>query len=241
LNITYNGNGHFRLEQEIVFPNHNPNILSVRLIARDGINISIEFETNFSDDAQAISTTQRIVNKIEKVIFFQWSKEIRDLHLYKVQHTNDDSKILKIYDRMDLHSQITIVNKYNQNDIADLVELYDKQEEESALYNLFIDISKMKDKIGSYIMLYSLLLIVIDSKQKELDKYIVSEFPDVEMRPTTRQDKEYSETIFTYLRNQLGHLPETSDTNKINSEILKYYDSFVVLVKNALIQKGLVY
>lgn len=103
------------------------------------------------------------------------------------------------------------------------------------------DIFLSKDTVGGFISLYGFMQEVIGkSTQKEIDTYIREHtaYNRKNDRLTTKPGKSFKETIFTWLRNQIGHVdPITSDYQKVISEINEWYDEFYEITLIALRNK----
>ncbi len=239
MKVTYQGTAYFKIPQDVVLNNLSGHIEKASLSA-DGSKITIEFITNFDSEVKALNATHELVKEIERKIFFHWNKEILNIECKKIEMStsNEDTKIIILQDRVNLQSSIQVISSVSNDEIANFSNAIDSNRQETSYFKLFFDIAKMNDKIGSFIMLYSLLLLVIDSRQRIVDEYILDVYPEIETRETTREDRNYHETLYTWLRNQLGHLKEDGNSAQINQEILSCYNSFVGLVRQALIDRG---
>lgn len=95
-----------------------------------------------------------------------------------------------------------------------------------------------RDTIGGFVSLYGFLQDVIGaSNQKEVDDYIRNmPLYDVKNdRQTAKRNQNYQETVFTWLRNQIGHLdPYTTNYNKVTTEIDNWYEILSEITLNTL-------
>ncbi|MCL6661759.1 hypothetical protein [Paenibacillus amylolyticus] len=241
MNITYEGEANIKFPSTNL-PSNNPKIKSI-IAKAEGGKIEFIFNTDYETEAEALHATNKEVMKIEKMIFYSFGEEVRNLD-WKVREVinQDGGKDAFFNGSADRVCSITVQRKYDLADMQGLVSNLQNIQSESSIYNLFIEIRKMKDKMGSFIMLYSLLIIYVGPQQPKIDKFIKRKYPSVRMEKTTKEGKEYKETIFTFLRNQLGHLKISSDTNvkKIHQEIDDYYERLSDLVKQMLVEKGLI-
>ncbi|WP_270407225.1 hypothetical protein [Paenibacillus timonensis] len=238
---TYEGKVDFKMPSTIL-PSNDSNIKNITVHA-DGSIISFLFETNYENEADALYATNKELIKIEKMIFFTFEEKICDLDWKSQVKTNDaGEKVLMIKDKIDLDLTLTVRRNYNSEDTKKLKLNLEAYRTESDIYNVLIDILKMKDKVGSFVMLYSLLNIYVGPTQMEIDRYIKGKKPEIEMRPTTKEGKNYEETIYTSLRNQLAHLSVSSntETNQIMEEINRHFKDFSDLVKQMLVEKKLI-
>ncbi|PIC84949.1 hypothetical protein CSV72_16210 [Sporosarcina sp. P20a] len=101
--------------------------------------------------------------------------------------------------------------------------------------DLFMGITELKDNIGKYIMLYSVLSAIL-MNQKAVDDFIREVNPEVLERKTTLPNKDFFETIYTYLRNQIGHLDDRVIVNELREDINNHLDELSNLVKELLLR-----
>lgn len=94
---------------------------------------------------------------------------------------------------------------------------------------LFEDIMKIKDDISRYIMLYGILELRYGT-QKDIDIAIKQQEPNVKLERTRRSNKNFDETVYTWLRNQYGHPDLGTKVEDIDNEISKRSKEFTELV-----------
>lgn len=107
-----------------------------------------------------------------------------------------------------------------------------------ALYGLFNYSAWQKDPATRFMFLYNIILSLHKDEQREVDTFILTEEPGVKRIPRTYEKngklKQISETIYTNLRNRVGHLIPGTDLSKTYEEISQYIGSFEQLVKKAI-------
>lgn len=139
------------------------------------------------------------------------------------EETHDIYKELSsiIIDHLD---NVNLVSALNNND----------------LHILFRSANRAESAIARFMFLYSILfesskvVKTNDIKsQSDVDKFIQSIDKNVLMKPSTMKHRK-SETIYTWLRNQIGHTQSKSDPLVISIEVEKYVDSLSEVVKQAL-------
>lgn len=101
---------------------------------------------------------------------------------------------------------------------------------------IFIEVSKLEDPISKFTLYYSLLSI-LKGKQEKVDEFIESVDKDVTKRETTRKDIDFEETIYTYLRNQVGHVQEDTELDLLTCEIRNNVEGLRKILKLALGKK----
>ncbi len=108
-----------------------------------------------------------------------------------------------------------------------------------ALYDLFNYSARQKDPVTRFMFLYNIILSLHNDTQGEVDAFILAEEPGVKMIQRTHADKNgksktKNETIYTNLRNRVGHIIPGTDLLKTYEEISQYVGSFEQLVKKAI-------
>ncbi len=95
---------------------------------------------------------------------------------------------------------------------------------------MFYDSATVKEPVGRFISLYTLLLHYCSDKQKSVDQAIIGIDPTVSQFKSPH-DKGY-ETIFTKLRNELSHKRKNVNILKTHDEIRLNIDRFEQIVKS---------
>ncbi|MGP4107777.1 hypothetical protein [Virgibacillus sp. L01] len=101
--------------------------------------------------------------------------------------------------------------------------------------DLYYSAMNIHEPVARYMFLYSILLQEYrDSKrpQEEIDNYIRDFLGDVEERNSTKHNN--METIYTFLRNQIGHTQEYTDIKKLREEVTEHTKNLSDLVKNKI-------
>jgi hypothetical protein len=231
MKITYNGKCDFRLDDELVIEKFDDKQIEKAIIKASSGDFSVTFYTSYSDENRALNSTSAILEEYRKIFLFETGFEIRDIHCTSIGQEEKNKVVLG--SRAIVKAELTVIRHLeNQNDIKRMLETY-KNDDFNDYANIFTNVCAMKDLIGKYILLYS-ILSALKGPQREVDKYIRSIEPNVEMRKTTKPNANYDETIYTYLRNQIGHTTDKTDTTKLNDEVLLNIGGLREIVKKAI-------
>lgn len=113
------------------------------------------------------------------------------------------------------------------------------------LYEKRREIFLSKNTMGNYFGLYAFLHDVVGKKtQKELDDYIRlhPKYDSTNDRQTNRKDQTYNETIFTWLRNKIGHLDSDNiNFNEVSEEIDEWYGKLYEITLTAIEDKKMTF
>lgn len=165
---------------------------------------------------------QRIVNLIALDINL-----ISGLNVYFKQ-SNLPSIPNKIYEVNVIKSDIGGYKKFEK-------DLLDQTKGNDTYDNIYKLILSSSDEISKYILLYSMLSL-LKGKQEYVDKFIENELNKkgikIEYRRSTKF--QFDTTIYTWLRNEIGHTTKKSDINEIKNLINIHIETLDDLVKIAI-------
>lgn len=116
--------------------------------------------------------------------------------------------------------------------IEDFIDLY-KALRHSPWVSIYASAIRQEDPVAKFMFLYNIILSISGDKQKELDRRILSVAPDTN-RTRSPKDPKIFETVFTRLRNEVGHSRKLEDIDGIRSEIIDNLPVFESHVKSLL-------
>lgn len=140
----------------------------------------------------------------------------------------------------------TLCKKTDSQKLNEIFNCLEKNyEKESFYFELYRSALQIKNEIARFLFLYSILFDLINSDKKKssqgnVDDFIRNQNKNVKEKKTTRFNKEYLETIYTYYRNQVSHTNENSNIKEIKNKITNLVDKLSKLVKVAIKRKNLV-
>jgi hypothetical protein len=107
-------------------------------------------------------------------------------------------------------------------ELSENIKVFDEARNLAALkiYRFSLGIN---DDISKFLVYYGLLQILKSDSQVELDKYIRTKDPKIEICRRKRmlhgKEEEIEETIFTYIRNMIAHPSDKLDIKGLNNKI----------------------
>lgn len=118
-----------------------------------------------------------------------------------------------------------------------LKEIQLNNPERNLYYSLYRFASQFTDPISRYLILYGTLLLLTGDSQKNADNFIRSNEKGVLEKPSrARNVNGKMETIYTYLRNEIGHPPKTKKMEDTLKEVKEKVNGLASLVKTAIQQ-----
>jgi len=233
--IKFEGKCDFILERIVVEDIENSEIKRIEFGSEIG-DFYCEIKSNYSNEGKAIFECSKYLQKIITLILYETGYQIRNVELKSIQwdsEIDNATKTLVFRENINLKSTIKVIRPIkNPNELKLKIENIDN-ETITGFKKLFIEITNLNDPIVKYILYYS-ILTAIKVKQKKIDDYILTIEPDVEMRPTTREKSNFDETIYSFLRNQIGHTQETTNTDILQKEINENIEGLREIVKKAI-------
>ncbi len=115
----------------------------------------------------------------------------------------------------------------------ELAELLEQPIARPDLFSAFRFAANQKDAVARFMFLYNILLQLHDDNQRRLDHFVRQQAPGIPQSP--RPDKpNVTETVYTRLRNQVGHRRSRATPEQTRSEIEANVGSFQELVRTAI-------
>lgn len=144
----------------------------------------------------------------------------------------------------DLEAEVKVVNEVKAEEARNkFMNLLSRPQ--SFYREMYIDITRLEIETARYILYYSLLFEIVNENkpenekgQKNVDDFIKQKLTQVVELPATKQNKANNkmETIFTYLRNQIGHTQKSSVIRNVKSDIKNHILDLQSVVKSAIEQ-----
>ncbi|GEM_PF-6607383 len=195
---------------------------------KEGIIIEFYFLDIEEEKAEIIS--ENFISHVKRVFYFEENVLIKKWNLEQI--INEKKKEIIFHDNIVISSSVEIIPVYKNADrfVPSLISTSDYKK---PYIDLFMSITGLKDNIGKYVMLYSMLTALLGN-QKEVDTFIRRVYPEVLERKTTLPKMHFTETIYTYLRNQIGHTSDQVKVHELNKEVDRHLEGLAKVVKKSL-------
>ena len=235
--IKFEGKCDFLLETMSLENIQNPKIISAVLSSSSG-SFFCEIRSNYSNEGETIYYCSEYLQNLISIILYETGYRVRKIEWKFLQsdegtETNPNTKTLVFRDSIEIRSEITVI-KPIELPLVLKSKLENNQSYVTSGYkSLFVEITKIDDVIAKFILFYS-ILTALKGKQRFVDNFIKTIEPNVEMRPTTLKNANYYETIYSFLRNQIGHTQETTDTEELHREVSSKLNGIREIVKIAI-------
>jgi hypothetical protein len=194
--------------------------------------IAIEFPDNL-DRRTALEIAQNEINKIEEFFTYLFGIVFANHYINRIEYKD----YVEGYERFDTRQ--ILYKELNKNDLDKIKELLT---ETTVIFKnsnkLYIDMYKnalvIEDESARFMFLYG-ILILIYKVQAKVDKHIrkCPGYKKEEDRKSTK-NIEVDETIYTWLRNQVGHTQKNSNIKKIRLEMKQHVGELQDIVKRAI-------
>lgn len=180
---------------------------------------------------QAKNISENKIHNLTILLFYKLNVITRNYIRYRVEH-QDYAEVTSQFD-----TKQVIYNVITTEEIRELKSFLVNSDHllNNKYVELFYSAMSIHDSTAKYIFLYSILLqkyANYKQPQKEIDEYIRESVGEIEEKESTKHGN--METIYTWLRNQVGHTHENSDISEIRTKIEKHVHGFSELVKRAI-------
>jgi hypothetical protein len=219
----------------------NPHVEKIVLLEnkRNENDSQLEITVNIkkiTEANQAIILTREILNDVINLISYKTSA-VFDSPI--VDTVKIDNNFQKFFDTKIVITDSLLVDDEFFSELE--LRLTDIQLKQSLRNNFHFKLYKgalnNADPIVSYMFLYS-ILTDLKGNQSNIDTYIQSLEPDVILlKSENPRFPNKEETIYTWLRNQVGHTNKDSDLLRIRTEIDSKLSGLTYFVKKAIIEK----
>lgn len=149
-----------------------------------------------------------------------------------------NSKIIDVHgiDSLTFSCRVAVVKKLSSEPINNIRAFLEEQDvSHLRFFSVFRSALNNDDPVVRFMMLYKILLHKFGDNQREVDQFIRVSEPGVPETP--RPDKpEIMETVYTRLRNEIGHVRPSAVPEQTRNEIAIWVNPLVGLVKKAIEQ-----
>lgn len=212
-------------------------------IKADGYNLEIDVELiDIFDKSTANDLAYHAVYKLLDHICLMFLVRIGEprqicISLPQKEESGVRLKIQNIYQKSSIdHIQLQYSPDTKCLDSLKM-QIENRWRHRNVLIRLFRNSISQEDPVTRYLLLYNVLLFANSDKQKELEICIISIDPNVEKKPSPKDNK--PETIYTRLRNEIGHARQEVESQKTITEITEHLSKFTNIVKQVVLNHKL--
>ena len=194
------------------------------------INIPISEDTH--DKMDAVATAESILEDLLDIIALErcsyiGKPSVQEIVLKDRHHTRDD-----IFLRC-----LVTTPAY---EVVSLQRSLEKPKTTNRVYSrLYRNVLQIPNPVARFVFLYSILGDLKGPGQTAVDSYILAMEPSVKMISSTRLNKKgqpyRDETEYTYLRNKVGHVDDTSIVPDVTAKIASLEPALSRLVRDAIV------
>ncbi len=220
--------GDSKIEKVIIEVNDKDSI-SIKFVFSDLVNAKIEevhdhIEKNLLDSL------------INKIIFNTHSTVISDVSIDRLVYRGN----IEVYGgKVDINCKAKIVTTYDINNLKQIFE--SKYVNNNGWYNMYRVVHSIKDPKARYMLLYGIITLMHNNlKQWKIDKIINAVCQKNNIPVEYRDNNKYKnneDTIYTWLRNEIGHPVQATKPEEVFKEIEVYVEHLSQIVKIIIKEK----
>lgn len=224
-----------------------PNVLKATIESSfdKGILLEVEIADAGTFDA-AIKQAQEVAQHITKVLTFKFSvfhqpfRLVKDSLIEEQLSSDGSTKLIHhLQGGMRVGGSTSEWTNLGSKQVIELRNSLQKKLHSGFFYyDLFYFALGLSDPIAKFMALYSIVLSLCSDKQEKVDQFILSQRPSVRTNPPHKSRKSgVQETIYTRLRNQVGHVRPGTTLQTTRSEIEENLSDFMEITKELINQQ----
>ncbi|MDH6351909.1 methylamine utilization protein MauJ [Brevibacillus sp. 1238] len=243
--ITYQCSIHkLWLDEVIVLENIFPDINKVEISIEENQNSKINkmfirfYMQNVKNLVEAETLLKQPLNYIVDLISFKFNTSIGNPYLINANIPGQAIGISQI------NASLTVKRSLTEKQIQEFKNELTSKIVESSYLPLFKAAMQNTEPVSRFMFLYSILSLALEDlnqkdtvSQQEIDSFIKQSayWDSKKDRPTANPRKNGAmETIYTWLRNQVGHTKNNSDLTEVTAEIESEVENLCEIVKLAI-------
>jgi hypothetical protein len=196
------------------------------------IYIKFNLKNDLNDDIDhAKKITAQPLGDVINLMLFLYGHVIKNLELERYNNQ------VFLYSNISVSSHGILGDGYGElQKSINNVELIDKLRN-NINFRLYKSAMNVSDPFGRYMFLYSILYGILETQQ-EVESYIIKHSPSIEMCERTKDIKgnqiTVNETIYTWIRNHMGHTNSSTDMRLVKGKVDQYLNSLECMVKELI-------
>lgn len=197
--------------------------VSVNSNEKDGItlNIIIEDATSLED---AFDVSQKVSTYVANILCVHLASSVGSFRLKEhalVKIEPESEPVHELGNTLGLFCKVDIVKSLNDSQVKEIETLLSQNNHAGyENYELFRSALSLTDPLSKFMALYNIVLALSGDTQEAVDTFILAVQPDIATNPPfhTRRSG-IDETVYTRLRNEIGHKREGTTLEKTRNEM----------------------
>ncbi|TAE60034.1 MAG: hypothetical protein EAZ76_11110 [Nostocales cyanobacterium] len=217
-------------------------LATVKSAKNEGVILKVEI-INVDSVQQIFSQAQEVADYTTKILTFTFNTLFQrfrkvDENIVQEEEQAGGTKQTIIYAFLGTGMGINVDLDHiaTNRQLSEVKQLLEKRTyQEFAYYNLFYSALNFKDAMSKFMALYSIALSLCGDSQEKVDQCILSFQPSIKTNPPYRQRKSgVPETIYTRLRNEVGHIRPNTTIEQTRQEMEKNLNGLILIVKELI-------
>lgn len=168
-------------------------------------------------------------------MFYEFNILFKDTFLTRIEYKEFAEGSTRFNTMQIIYKELTEIDKELFKSSLSNYEFMEKIENNRFFY-LYKSAMQVEDCAARFMFLYSILLQVFEyskKPQEEIDNFIRS-YSGNEVLERKSTKHAFNETIYTWLRNQMGHTQQNSKISLVRNEIQLHISGLEEIVKKAI-------
>lgn len=219
--------------------NPHPSIERIVVTAQDGEQLKVVFHLiDVFTETEANAIAGEILASIVNRLAFEFNVSIDQPHLtgFSLPKDADGSSYTVASSSImmwDVAAPTLTLGDDRRQELARLLEQPFARPDLSSAYRFACN---QRDPVTRFMFLYNILLQLNNDRQPKVEAFIREVIPDVEEYEDPRPHKTGKETVFTRLRNEVGHVREGTTPEQTRALIEGNVPALQALVRTAILR-----
>ncbi|WP_016949454.1 hypothetical protein [Anabaena sp. PCC 7108] len=238
---------------EFAYPDSKVLLTTVKSARDEGVILTVEI-INTDSVEEIFSKAQEVANHTTKILTFKFNTLFQnfrkvDENIVKEELQADGTTQTIIYADFGIGMGFNVYLDHcptNQQLLEVKQLLEQKNHNGLTYYNLFYSALNFKDPLSKFMALYSVLLMLCNDDQIEVDNFVLSFEPNVSRNPRYKPKPKKNpknstipdETLYTRLRNEVGHVRPGTKIEQTHKEMENNLNRLILIVKELIIRQS---
>jgi hypothetical protein len=227
---------------EFAYADSNVLLTTVKSARNEGVILIVEI-INVDSVQQIFSKAQEVADYTTKILTFKFNTLFQsfrkvDDNIVKEELQADGTKqtIIYAFFGIGMGFNVDLDHIATNQQLLEVKQLLEQKNHNGLTYhNLFYSALNFKDPLSKFMALYSIVLTLCKDSQEKVDQFILAFQPSIMTNSPHRPRRSgVSETIYTRLRNEVGHIRPHTTIEQTEQEMEKNLNGLILVVKELI-------
>lgn len=199
------------------------------------LQISIAGATSINE---AIALAKEIAQQVTNILSFEFGLGIEVFRYaeHSFLEVSNQNQVFHVGDSINIRDAAICSVKLGHSNREKLKSILEQADENCYLYyEMFRVALCLTDPLATFMALYSIVLSLSDDLQEKVDHFVILIQPNVQINlPYRKRKSAIPETIYTRLRNEVGHIRPGATIQETRNEMTKNLAGLIEVTKQII-------